>query len=219
MEQNLTPKIVDRATRKKDIAQRSLSLFAERGFEAASMSQIAEAVGVKKATIYDYFANKDELVMEALKVWFEQLLEGMELLLAGTTDPIEQLHIFIDSSCAAMEETFAMQLTLSVTQLMAKEENVEKFQFARALLARIRKMFEGIMLEGISRGVFRTECARDVDKITVNFLAYLDGIGLHYYLFGHDAFDLKTQMDFYLERLLSQIVSESVEARPADTTT
>lgn len=35
--------------------------FADKGFEAASLNTVAEMAGIKKATIYSHFKNKDEL--------------------------------------------------------------------------------------------------------------------------------------------------------------
>ncbi|HEX6202177.1 MAG TPA: TetR/AcrR family transcriptional regulator [Thermoanaerobaculia bacterium] len=42
------------------------TLFAERGFGGTSMADIAERVGVRKASLYNYYPSKDELLMELL---------------------------------------------------------------------------------------------------------------------------------------------------------
>ncbi len=42
----MSPKIVDKEKRKKEIAQATLEVFAEKGFEATSMSQIAKLAGI-----------------------------------------------------------------------------------------------------------------------------------------------------------------------------
>jgi AcrR family transcriptional regulator len=49
-------------TTKQRIFEVSLDLFAQKGFDAVSMREIAEAVGIKKASLYSHFASKDELV-------------------------------------------------------------------------------------------------------------------------------------------------------------
>ena len=61
----MSPKIVDRDLRRREIAMAALEVFAEHGFEATSISQIAAAAGVGKGTIYLYFATKAELTVEA----------------------------------------------------------------------------------------------------------------------------------------------------------
>src|SRR5690606_17572224 len=44
----------------------ALEVFREVGFDAASMSQISARVGGSKATLYNYFASKEELLLEAM---------------------------------------------------------------------------------------------------------------------------------------------------------
>ncbi|MBK0035776.1 TetR/AcrR family transcriptional regulator [Erwinia sp. S43] len=39
--------------------------FAEKGFDAGSLNTIAEGVGIRKATIYSHFKNKEELFLQA----------------------------------------------------------------------------------------------------------------------------------------------------------
>ena len=51
----------DKTTRQR-IFEASLDLFAQKGFDAVSMREIAEAVGIKKASLYSHFASKDELI-------------------------------------------------------------------------------------------------------------------------------------------------------------
>lgn len=56
---------------KQAILDTALELFSVQGFEAASVSQIADAVGIRKASVYSHFGSKQEL-LEALQ---EQVLE------------------------------------------------------------------------------------------------------------------------------------------------
>jgi len=204
----MTPKVVDRKARKLEIAKGALALFAESGFEATSISQIAKAVGVKKGTIYDYFSSKDELVAESLQVWMTEVTEDLQGHLEDITDAKEQLRMFMMGACEAIENPLAMQLTIATTQLMLKQEDSSRYHFVREMLQGARRAMNDLLLAGIAQGTFRAELARDIDKITVNALAYLDGIALHYAFAGKDAFALKEQVEFYTERLLSELSVE-----------
>ena len=55
---------------KKEILDAALELFSVQGYEATSVSQIAEAVGIRKASLYSHFENKqailDELIQSTL---------------------------------------------------------------------------------------------------------------------------------------------------------
>ena len=62
---------MERGNTKYEILEASLNLFSTQGFEATSISQIASAVGIRKASLYSHFENKqailDELVREVLE--------------------------------------------------------------------------------------------------------------------------------------------------------
>ena len=57
---------------KQEIIEISLDLFSTRGFEATSVSQIAEAVGIRKASLYSHFKSKQEILDEIVKTIDEQ---------------------------------------------------------------------------------------------------------------------------------------------------
>ncbi|WP_029099248.1 TetR/AcrR family transcriptional regulator [Brevibacillus thermoruber] len=56
------------------------SLFAERGYEATAMNDIAEGVGIKKPAIYTYFAGKDELFLAVFRQLAQEYREEMDAL-------------------------------------------------------------------------------------------------------------------------------------------
>jgi len=64
------------------LKETAFSLFAAHGYESTTMSQIANAIGIKKPTLYSYYASKEELflsifteVAEEYRQYIEQLLE------------------------------------------------------------------------------------------------------------------------------------------------
>ena len=62
---------MDRVNTKQEILRAALELFSVQGFEATSTAQIADAVGIRKASLYSHFENKqailDALVQEVLE--------------------------------------------------------------------------------------------------------------------------------------------------------
>jgi TetR/AcrR family transcriptional regulator len=60
--------------RKDEILSEATRLFAERGYEGASMGDLAERVGLRKASLFHHFPSKDALYATVL----EQLLEGVK---------------------------------------------------------------------------------------------------------------------------------------------
>jgi AcrR family transcriptional regulator len=51
----------------------AVDLFTGRSYQAASMRQIAEAVGITKASLYHHFRSKDEILTELLTPLLDQL--------------------------------------------------------------------------------------------------------------------------------------------------
>ena len=51
------------ARRRHEIFSAAVKLFAEKGFNETSMREIAEAAGIGKSTLYDYFPSKDEMLI------------------------------------------------------------------------------------------------------------------------------------------------------------
>ena len=69
---------MDRGNTKQEILDAALELFSMQGFEATSIAQIAGAVGIRKASLYSHFENKqailDALVQEVLEQYEEHSL-------------------------------------------------------------------------------------------------------------------------------------------------
>lgn len=66
---------MDRGNTKQEILEASLELFSIQGFEATSISQIAGAVGIRKASLYSHFENKQAILDELVKDVLDQYAE------------------------------------------------------------------------------------------------------------------------------------------------
>ena len=202
----MSPKFVDKEQRKKEIALIALDLFAEKGFESTSISEVAQNAGIGKGTVYEYFKSKEELIFSAFMAWLEQMMgQELEELLLSIEDPKERLRKLIQ----VMMETFisderVVKITLLMFQMMLKDESLLQSEQFYRIFRSMRKIFTDILLEGISQGIFRPEITRDAEKITINLFAYLDGIAFHYFL-NKNEFGLMEQVNFYLDRLMKDL--------------
>ena len=66
---------MERGNTKQEILEASLELFSVQGFEATSISQIASAVGIRKASLYSHFENKQAILDALVKDVLEQYVE------------------------------------------------------------------------------------------------------------------------------------------------
>ncbi|MDY4187514.1 MAG: TetR/AcrR family transcriptional regulator, partial [Candidatus Borkfalkiaceae bacterium] len=69
---------MDKGNTKREIITAALDLFSTQGFEATSISQIADAVGIRKASLYSHFESKqailDALILQVLEGYAKQSL-------------------------------------------------------------------------------------------------------------------------------------------------
>src|SRR5258708_37225894 len=59
------------------ISQTAVALFAERGFDAVTVAEVAAAAGVSAKTVFNYFPVKEDLVLESRERLEEELLRAV----------------------------------------------------------------------------------------------------------------------------------------------
>jgi AcrR family transcriptional regulator len=81
---------------KRDIINISLHLFSCKGFHETTMENIADALGLKKQSIYSHFKSKNEIIACVLKEQAEQINAEIEVIIAEYCEkPVEMLLKFI----------------------------------------------------------------------------------------------------------------------------
>ena len=68
-------------------------LFGERGFDATTVAEIAEAADVAIGSFYNYFDTKDELLAALLQETLAEHLRRMQARRAGIDDPAEAISV------------------------------------------------------------------------------------------------------------------------------
>jgi AcrR family transcriptional regulator len=53
--------------KRENIAKSCFEIFAKNGFHNISVSQIAKTAGIGKGTVYEYFSNKEDIVLELME--------------------------------------------------------------------------------------------------------------------------------------------------------
>lgn len=88
--------------KRRAILDRSAELFAEYGYDRASMSKIAEACGVSKANLYHYYKDKEGLLFDVIRYHLEELLEVVENADRPELPPEDRLR----ELCAALLDAY-----------------------------------------------------------------------------------------------------------------
>lgn len=64
--------MMEKGNTKQEILETALDLFSVKGYEATSISQIADAVGIRKASLYSHFGSKREILEELVQKVLEE---------------------------------------------------------------------------------------------------------------------------------------------------
>jgi AcrR family transcriptional regulator len=88
----------DDSAKRRQIVQGARSIFLARGFDAASMNDIARTAGVSKGTLYVYFTNKEQL--------FEAIVHEECLVHAETTFDLDPADHDVEGTLLRLGKAF-----------------------------------------------------------------------------------------------------------------
>lgn len=127
-------------------------LFAERGIEAVTMRELAQALGVSPMTPYRYFKDKDAILAAVRAAAFQRFAATLEAAMAEPSDPIgRSRHAGQAYIAFALAEPQAYRLMFDLTQ--PTEGDYPELQAAltrarRTMTVHIEAMIEAGLLEG-----------------------------------------------------------------------
>jgi AcrR family transcriptional regulator len=87
-----TPEIDAPATVRPDIIEAATRIFSERGYHAASMSDIAAAVGIRKASLYHHVRKKEDLLFAIHEALIDELIDETMTVSSSSASPAEKVR-------------------------------------------------------------------------------------------------------------------------------
>lgn len=138
------------ATRDR-ILEEAARLFTEKGYEATSVQDIAQALGLSKAALYHHFRGKEEILLEISLLALEGLLRAGEEALR-VEDPKEALLRFMEAHARYLEENYAFFVgMLQGMQSLSPENRARTVVLRDRHEANLRE----ILRRGVAQGAFR----------------------------------------------------------------
>jgi len=140
--------------KRRRILDAAVSVFAQNGFYNAKVSQIAKEAGVADGTIYLYFKNKEDILIQVFIDAMDEILRRQEEALAAITDPVLKLRTFIRVHFASVAESRAMAevITVELRQSSKFMRNTDMKPFGRYLAMIARIVDDGVRAEAFSPG-------------------------------------------------------------------
>src|SRR2546421_12077926 len=134
-------------------------LFAEKGYENASVSEIVAAAGGTKGSMYHYFQAKDDLLFEIYHRGLALPMDRLQRLAAGPGTPVDRLRaVAVDVVVTTVENLDDATVFFRSMHLLepAKRTSV------RGERRRYHERFRALIEEGQAAGLFRGDVAADL---------------------------------------------------------
>lgn len=173
---------------KRNILENALMLFAEKGFKGTSISDIARSAGISKGLAYNYFKNKDDLVISV----FEMLTKEVHAILASAdneNDPKKKLRMFINQTFNQVindEKFWRLYMNFVISPEMQQKSNKILGEFLEEMLYEFKKIFVQMKIPNPS----------NESKI---LLAIIDGVCFHF-MIDKDKYPIETIRRYLLKK-------------------
>jgi TetR/AcrR family transcriptional regulator, cholesterol catabolism regulator len=133
-------------------------LFYEKGYHATSMREIAAAVGIKAASVYNHFGGKEDILFEITCGTMKEMLAGGRAAVSSAASPEAELRRLVEFHVRYSAE-HRLRAKVADDQLHALSAA------RRRRVLKIRDQYEALFRGILSRG--RAEYEWNVDDVAV----------------------------------------------------
>lgn len=157
--------------RKKEILDAAATLFAEKGYDNTSTSDLLEAVGIAKGTLYHHFKSKEAIMDALIERQTDYVLAEARRIAADKSIPVEErmirtiLALHVDT-----EETEGNEL---IEHLHKPQNALMHQKTKRIIFQSVPPILTGILEDGIDQGLYDTPYPLECMEMA---MSYLDNI-------------------------------------------
>jgi TetR/AcrR family transcriptional repressor of bet genes len=188
------PKVVDHAQRRRELVAATWTVVAAEGIEAATVRRIAEEAGCTTGRITHYFADKEEVLVAALRQVHRAA--GKRMLAAiGPRSGLAALRAVLAEALPLDEERileWRVWLAFwgsAATSTRLQAEQHERYREWRALLKRVL-------------ATAQLPASIDLDRLTDQIVALVDGFGLQGVLHAWEPEQLVSRLNGAVDALI-----------------
>jgi AcrR family transcriptional regulator len=143
---------------RKRIVFESRELFLRRGFVPVTTGEIAERLGISKATLYKYFSSKDEMLRAVVDTIKTEVLAGVEAIVADTSadflGKLARLMTHLGNWVSSLGRVLAGDLRRNAPEVW---EDIDRFRKEKILVN-----FTALLEAGVAEGVVRADLDREL---------------------------------------------------------
>jgi TetR/AcrR family fatty acid metabolism transcriptional regulator len=146
-----------------DIMGAARLVFAEKGYENALITEIAERAGLVEGSIYRFFANKRELLIKVVEYWFEELLRDEDEHIPAIRGTWNRIRYVVRRHLQAIhDEPGLARLVFQELRPDPGYRATHVFELNRAYVGRMMEVVKEAMTSGEFRSDISTTLVRDM---------------------------------------------------------
>ena len=190
--------------RPEELVAAALALFAEQGFAATRMRDVAKRAGVSKGTVYLYFQSKEDLLRAAVRGSIVPILDiGDDLELDSDASATSLLDRLLRDWVGEFERRGVTGVPRLV---MAEAGNFPEIaqEYVSAVIQRSRRLFARVLKRGMRDGEFRAFDVRAAVDVLLAPVLYAQIHRASLGTWDSDAFGdtfLDTHLEFFLRSI------------------
>lgn len=142
----------DQAKRRHEIFHQVVNVFLKKGFQETSMREIAEAAGLGKSTLYDYFKTKDEILVYFFEDQLNDMVAEAQKIAMQNSSADVRLRQIMEAYMESLQANKSLFLKLSIESQRLKLDSQKQIQQRRHAY---QDMIRALIEEGMREGVFR----------------------------------------------------------------
>lgn len=145
-------------------------LFAQKGYEATTLNNVCDALGLSKAAIYHYFPSKsalyDRVILNTLKKMARYLENSIDHELEATS----KLKALIVNQCAFLEtDVFGLTVVFESTKMMNRDMRPEAMEFMHGY----ETLVDSIIRKGVEDGSFAPVDVEIARRTIIGMLSWM----------------------------------------------
>lgn len=144
-----------RSQRRADVIRLAGELFAEKGFRATTVREIADAAGMLSGSLYHHFDSKEAIGDEILSGFLGEVLADYRDAVAVAAEPAEVIERIVRSSSQTLSRHWAAVAMLQNDWNYFS--NQPRFGYLRKDLHEVERIWVTQLERGVESGAFRAD--------------------------------------------------------------
>jgi len=199
----MAPKIVDKQKKRSQIIESAIRVFARFGLANTRMIQIAEAAGIGKGTIYEYFPSKEELFVAAFRAFADNADRQIAKRIRKLDDPVEKLRSYFTAWVDVLDKDLLEYADLMIdiwSEGIRLHQGKDIFDL-KGVYRKFMITIKEILDEGVVKEMF---VPMDTTMVAHVLIATMDGLYIQYVM-DKDVFDIHQAIHEMAEIMLRGI--------------